>query len=175
MPPELTSEEQDKVEAGRKETKPSVYDPSGTVPTTISNDFEAWLILADKGVKQRAAKQINAILKAEADKDYQDLFKEASEKEEEAIEDQISDLSGATSTFTEWRGDAGVSGWEDVSEIAWLMQELQQGQSAAGEKEELEYLQNLRKASGVRLLTSTSSTGDRKTRLNAWLAAFNTY
>lgn len=175
MPRELSVSEEAKVESSRKAAKPTVYNPNGTTATVITNDFEAWLILADKSTKQKAIKQVNALLEAEEDKDYQDLFKEAAEKEQDSLEDQISSLESKATTFTDWRDATGVSGFEDVAEIGWMMQELQQGFLAAGEIEELEHLEKLREASETRLLTSKDSTADRKTRLNAWLAALSSY
>jgi len=172
---ELTVAEEAKVNAHRKSEKPSVYDPNGTTATVITNDFEAWLILADKSSKQKAIAQINALLEAEEDKDFQDLFKEASDAEEESLSSQTSLASGQATTFNDWRNSPGITGFEDVSEIVWMMQELQQSYLAAGELEELEHLDALREAAETRLLTSADSTADRKTRLNAWRAALSSY
>jgi len=172
---ELTVAEEAKVNASRKSEKPSVYNPNGTSSTVITSDFETWLILADKSSKQKAISQINSLLEAEDDKDYQDLFKEAAEKEKESLESQISSMGSQATAFNDWRSATGISGFEDVAEIGWMMQELQQGFVAAGEIEELEHLQSLREASETRLLASKDSTADRKTRLNAWLAALSSY
>ena len=172
---ELSVAEEAKVNANRKATKPSVYNPNGTTATSITNDFESWLILADKSSKQKAISQINSLLEAEDDKDYQDLFKEAADKEESSLAAQIATLTSKATTFTDWREATGIQGFEDVSEISWMMQELQQGFVAAGEIEELEHLEKLREAAETRLLTSKDSTADRKTRLNAWLAALSSY
>jgi hypothetical protein len=175
MPRDLSVAEEAKVNASRKTTKPSVYDPNGTTATVVTNDFETWLILADKSTKQKAIKQINALLEMEEDKDYQDLFKEAAEKEKDSLEAQASSLESNATTFTDWRDATGIQGFEDVAEIGWMMQELQQGVLAAGEIEELEHLEKLREAAETRLLTSKDSTASRKTRLNAWLAALSSY
>lgn len=175
MPKTLTDAEIAKVESQRKATRPQVYDPSSGAAQTISKDFEAWLILTDKSVKQNTIKQIKSLLDSEADSDFQDLFSLAVDMEKDSIDQEIGDLSGATSAFTDWRGDAGITGWQDVSEIGWMLQELQQGLNPIAEKEEATHMDLLRKAASERLLTSTKSEARRETRLKALLAVLNAY
>lgn len=175
MPKTLTDAEIAKVESQRKATRPQVYDPSSGAAQTISKDFEAWLILTDKSVKQNTIKQIKSLLDGEADSDFQDLFSLAVDNEKDSIDQEIGDLSGATSAFTDWRGDAGITGWQDVSEIGWMLQELQQGLNPIAEKEEATHMDLLRQAAAERLLTSTKSEARRETRLKALLAVLNAY
>lgn len=175
MPRDLTDSELAKVEQARKSTKPKVFDPNGTEATTISNDFESFLILANRDVKQRTIKQIKALLDAEADKDYRDLFAVASRNEAASLKLETGDLDETTSTFTEWREDPGISGWQDVAEIGWLVQELQQGLNPLAEKEEITHLDALREGAAQRLVTSQSSMARRETRLKAFIAAISSY
>jgi hypothetical protein len=173
MPRTLTAAEQVKVDSQRKNNKSSVYDPKGTNPTPISSDFESWLILTGKSTKQKTIDQINELLHAEVDEDYQLLLQESLDIEAESLQIQMTDLTDRTEALETWRKDPGVSGWEDVAEIGWMMQELQQGSSPISEKDELDHLEALRAACGNRLIVSKDSSGSRTTRLNAWLAALN--
>lgn len=175
MPRELTAKENLQVDNGRKDTKPSVYDPNGTTATLISNNMEAWLILTSKSVKAKALGWINSILESEADKDYQDLLKEATDKEAASLALQQTDLAPQVSNFTDWRSSAGIKGWEDVSEIGWLMQELQAGINPFQQTEEVTHLENLRAAATNRQQISPESVANRKQRLNAWISVLNAY
>lgn len=175
MPRDLTDAELAKVESKRKATRPQVYDPKGTTPITISKDFEAFLILAGRSVKQRTIKQIKALLDAEADSDFQDLFTMAADNEKDSLDLETEDLSSSTSAFQEWREDPGITGWQDVAEIGYMLQELQQGLNPIAEKEDVKHLDQLRDAALLRLLTSKKSEGRRETRLKALLAALNAY
>jgi hypothetical protein len=175
MPRSLTAAEEVTVESKRQASKPSVYDPKGKTPTQISKDFETWLILTGKTTKDKIVTQIKELQKAEADKDYQALLKEALDSEEKSLKAQMDDLSSRTEALETWRKDPGVAGFEDVAEIGWMTQELQQGSNPISEKEELDHFEALRAACGNRLIVSKDSTGDRTTRLNAWLAALNSY
>lgn len=175
MPRDLTDAELAKVESKRKSTRPQVYDPNSGSAQTISKDFEAWLILTDKNVKQTTIKQIKSLLDSEADSTFQDLFHIAVDNEKDSLDQEDGDLSGATSAFTEWRDDPGISGWQDVSEIGWMLQELQQGLNPISEKEETTHMDLLRGAAAERLLTSKKSEARRETRLKALLATLNAY
>ena len=175
MPRDLTTDEQNQVDAKRKGSKPQVYNPNGSSATEISLDFEAWLILTGKTVKQNTISQINAILDQEADKDYQDLFTEAATAEKESLAEEVGDLQEATSAFRSWREDPGVTGFQDTAEVSWMMQELQQGISPLAQIEDLTHAELLREAAETRLLLSKDSEAARETRLKAWLAALNAY
>jgi hypothetical protein len=175
MPKTLTDAELAKVESKRKSTRPQVYDPSSGDAQTISKDFEAWLILSDKSVKQSTIKQIKSLLDSETDSDFQDLFHLTVDFEKDSLDQETGDLSGATSAFTEWRGDPGISGWQDVSEIGWMLQELQQGLNPIADKEDVTHMDLLREAAAERLLTSKKSEARRETRLKALVAVLNAY
>jgi hypothetical protein len=175
MPRNLTAVEQATVESKRQANKPSVYDPRGKSPTAVSKDFETWLILTGKTPKDKVITQIKELQKAEADEDYQALLKETLDAEQKSLKGEMDDLSSRTDALETWRKDPGVAGFEDVAEIGWMTQELQQGSNPVSEKEELDHFEALRAACGNRLIISKDSTGDRTTRLNAWLAALNSY
>lgn len=175
MPKAITDAELANVESKRKTTRPQIYDPNNGAAQSISKDFEAWLILSDKSVKQNTIKQIKSLLDSEADSDFQDLFTSACDNEKDSLDQEIDDLSSATSAFTEWRGDAGITGWQDVSEIGWMLQELQQGLNPISEKEDAIHFDLLRAAALQRLLTSKQSEARRETRLKALLAVLNSY
>jgi hypothetical protein len=175
MPKSLTDAELAKVESQRKATRPQVYDPNSGDAQTISKDFEAWLILTDKSVKQNTIKQIKSLLDGETDSDFQDLFYLTVDNEKDSIDQELGDLTGATSAFTDWRGDAGITGWQDVTEIGWMLQELQQGLNPIAEKEDATHMDLLRDAAATRLLTSKKSEARRETRLKAILAVLNSY
>jgi hypothetical protein len=175
MPKSLTDAERAKVESKRKSTRPKVYDPSSGSAQTISKDFEAWLILSDKSVKQTTIKQIKTLRDSEADSDFQDLFTITCDNEKDSLDQEISDLSGQTSAFTEWRSEPGISGWQDVAEVGWMLQELQQGLNPIAEKEDATHFDLLRAGALQRLLTSKDSEARRETRLKALIAVLNAY
>lgn len=175
MPPKLSTEQSITLETKRKSSKPEVYNPNGTSATPISNDFEAWLILSSQGVKGQLVAWINQLLQQDTEKDYQDLLKETLTKELTSLDAQVAALSSQTSAYSDWRGSAGVKGWEDVAEIAWMLQELEAGNNAYTLLEELTHRQALRRAIDARMMVSADSVADKKTRLNAWVAALSTY
>ena len=175
MPPTLTSAQSAILESKRKTSKPQVYNPNGSSATTISNDFEAWLILSSSGVKGPLQEWISQLLQQDEEKDYQDLLKEMLDKEEASLDAQESALSAQTSAYQDWRASQGVRGWEDVAEVAWMLQELEAGNAAYASQEDLDHRQALRKAVAARLVTSPDSTANKKARLSAWIAALNTY
>jgi hypothetical protein len=175
MPKSLTDAELSKIESQRKATRPQVYDPSSGTAQTISKDFESWLILTDKSVKETTIGQIKSLLDSEADSDFQDLFYLTVDNEKDSLDQETGDLSGATSSFSDWRGSPGITGWQDVAEIGWMLQELQQGLNPIADKEEATHFDQLRAAAAERLLTSKQSEARRETRLKALLAALNAY
>jgi len=175
MPKDLTDAELATVESRRKSVRPQIYDPNSGSSQTISKDFEAWLILTDKNTKQSTIKQIKSLLDGEVDSDFQDLFTLTCDLEKESLDQEVSDLESATSAFSNWRSAPGITGWQDVTEIAWMSQELQQGLNPIAEKEDATHFDLLREASLQRLLTSKNSEARRETRLKALLAALNAY
>lgn len=175
MPPKLTSAQSATIEAKRKSSKPEVFNPNGTGATPVSNDFEAWLIFSSQAVKGPLQAWINQLLQQDTEKDYQDLLKETLDKEQATLDAQVAALSNQTSAYSDWRSSAGVKGWEDVAEIAWMLQELEAGNQAYTLLEDLTHRQALRRAIAARFVASADSTADKKTRLTAWIAALNTY
>jgi len=175
MPPNLTAAQESVVRTNSKSSKPSVYNPGGTTATAISSNFEAWLILTSKGVKSKLLGWLKTILDSEADKDYEDLLLETMTAEQLNLSTLSGNVATQTSSFDTWRADPGISGWQDVAEIGWLMQEVQQGFSPYQEQDELKHAEALRAAVGTRGASSKDSKASRKTRLNAWIAALNAY
>lgn len=172
---ELTTDQEKKVSARRKSARPSVYSPTGGGATTISKDFEAWLILTPKSIKAKAINWVKELQKVEADREYEDLLKECLDVEATSLEVQDMDLSSATQAFTDWRSNPSISGYETVTEISWLFQELQQGMSPHQELDEVTHHVRLRQAVADRYPISKKSTADRKTRLNTWVSVLNSY
>ena len=175
MPPILTPEQEALVRSKRQSVKPTVYDPNGTSSTSISNDFEAWLIVSAQGTRSKLLDWLNTILSSESNKEFEDLLKETLASETSYLASQLTDVEAQTTSFDAWRADPGVDGWQDVAEIAWLMQELQQGISVNAEKEDLEHLRALKEAVDARHFLSKDSIANRKDRLNAWVTALNSY
>ena len=173
--PDLTTEQSKQVESSRHSTRPSVFSPTGGGQVQVGEDFESWLILTPKSTKARAVEWITELLTREADDDYQNLLKETLDSEEASIEVQSMDLAGSTSAFTEWRSNPNVAGFEDVAEIGWLFQELQQGFAPYQEDAELTHYERLRAAVKSRFQLSKDSEATRKERLNSWIAALNAY
>lgn len=172
MPPTLTDEQEQKVAAARKTAKPTVYDPDGKTATTISPDFEAWLILTSSSLKSKAMSWITSLTQSDPDDAYQDLLHENDESLKTGLDHLQSIDSAKSSAFSSWRSNSGISGWEDVREISWLFQELQQRST---ETEELKYQQALRTAVYDRCREGKNSSADRNTRLKAWISALSTY
>jgi len=175
MPRALSSAESAKVESKRKSSKPEVYDPNGTSATPISNNFESWLILSSPGVKGQLLAWIKQLLQQDVEKDYQDLLKETLDKEESSLTAQQDALTPQITAYTDWKSSAGVRGWEDVAEIAWMLQELQTGFTAYQQQDALAHRQALRRAVAARHVASADSTANKKARLGAWVSALNTY
>jgi len=172
---ELTASERALVDSKRKSTRPTVYDPSGTEGTEVSKDFEAWLILSTADQRKGAVDQIRALLDSEADQDRKDLFRMVNAAEQLSLDQQTSDLTETTASFTEWRGNLNLTGFEDVAEVGWMVQELQQGLNAVGEQEDVEHFNRLRAIAYERLRTSADSVATREGRLRALLAALTAY
>lgn len=175
MPPTLTSAQSAKIESQRKDSKPQVYNPNGTSATPISNDFEAWLIVASGGVKSQLQTWIEKLLQQDTEKDYQDLLKETLDTETATLTAQLADLEPTTGAYSDWKSSNGVRGWEDVAEIAWMLQELEAGNGTYTLQEELQHRQAFCRAANARLVTSPDSVADKKTRLGAWIGALNSY
>lgn len=175
MPRTLTDSELATVESRRKRARPQMFDPGNGVTQTISKDFESWLILTDKSVKQSTIKQIKNLLDSEADSDFQDLFTLTCDLEKDSLDAETADLESATSSFSEWRSNPGISGWQDVTEIGWMLQELQQGFNPIADQEDVTHTDLLRAGALQRLLTSKDSEARRETRLKAILSVLNAY
>ena len=151
MPRALSAEEQATVNARKKPLRPTVYDPNTFSSQTVSANFEQWLILAPTQVKQTATTWVKEMLKTEADKDYADLLKQTVDTELSSIETQLTDLSSKTKAFDDWRSEAGLKGFEDVQETAWLIDELQAGFPPFQEEENLKMQQALLRHANDRL------------------------
>lgn len=171
----LTDEQKAAVQPKRKPTRPTLYSPTGGGLVTISEDFEAWLILSSKSLKAKVIGWIKEVQKGETDDVYQNLLKECLDVEKDSLEIQDMDLSSATSAFTEWRSDPQVEGFENVQEVGWLFQELQQGLAPYQELAEITHHERLRQAVSDRYPMSEDSEATRKTRLNTWIAVLNAY
>lgn len=175
MAPTLTKQQQSLVDSKRMTTRPSVYDPNSDNSTTITRDMEQWLILTSKSVKSQAISWIKEILKSESDDTYQNLLKETLDAEAASLSVMETDLGGATSAFTTWRKDPQISGYEDVTEIGWLFQELQQGVAPYEELAQVKHAERFVEAVSDRFAISKESTTSRKARLNTWIAVLNSY
>jgi hypothetical protein len=175
VPAELTKDQETKVSSQRKSNRPSIYNPNDGGAVTISRDLEQWLILTPKDTKAKIVDWIKELKKAEVDEDFQDLLKETLDKEEASLSIQQMDLEAQLTQYLSWRNNPNISGYEDVAEIGWLFQELQQGFSPRADLDVVEHASRLRQGVADRLPTSQDSEDKKTTRLDAWLAVLNSY
>lgn len=157
-------------------TRPTVYDPnSAGDPVTISLAFEKWLTSVPKEVKDKVIAWIDQLLQMDTDDVYQDLLKETVEKERASLAIEEMDLGEASTSFSAWRDNPQVAGYENVAEISWLFQELQQGFTPFTELDAINYRGRLNDAVETRFSVSKASKATREKRLKAWIVCLNSY
>lgn len=121
----LTSDEQKKVRAARKQSKPAIYESATGTLQEISDHFEAFLILADPGVKAKAATYLTIILKFDINN-----LSDRNKLMARWLDDEINDLNKAVDgykdildQYDDIKDDLAsfVQGFEDVPEVNLLL------------------------------------------------------
>ena len=174
--PTLTTEQNKKVEAGKRKERPQAFDPSGAGAKTIGEEFEQWLILTPKTSKAKIIDWVNNLMKEDPDDAYQDLLKETMDKESAGLELEDMDRASSVDSYKTWKKDnLSLKGFKNVKEIGWLFQELQQGQTPFTFVDDVFYRSQMNRATGERFRLSKDSLADRKTRLRSWVVLLNSY
>lgn len=132
MAVELDSDERARVEAARLSDRPKYYSAESLQDTTISADFEAFLILQDPATIGATLSWLTtASLLGDLGLDRRALGFEALLVEQSDVSDQLAEIQTSTAAFNLWKEAFRAGKFSDTPEVGLIVRDLQ------GQAEEL--------------------------------------
>jgi len=126
MAVELDSDERARVEAARLPDRPEYYNAESLQDTTISEDFEAFLILQDPvTIGATLGWLTTTSLLAELALDRKAVAFEALLVEQADTTDRLDELQLSTASFNLWRASFQAGKFSEASEVGLLVRDLQ--------------------------------------------------
>jgi hypothetical protein len=126
MAVELDSDERARVEAARLPQRPSYYNAASLQDTTISQDFEAFLILQDAAtIGATLAWLTTTGLLANTALTRSAVAFEALIVEQQDTADQLGEVEESTTAFNAWRAAFQAGKFSDTSEVGLIIRDLQ--------------------------------------------------
>jgi len=126
--PVLTDEQQRQVARRRKSTRPAYWSASAGAFSEISQDFEAYIILLQQGLRAK----LGTVLKNSTDlatrqKDRDELLAEVIQAEINDSKKTVDELDNTLSAYSSFEQEVGFSAWADVPEVSLMAQDIRRG------------------------------------------------
>jgi len=122
----LTPDQSAKVDRNRKDPTPTYYSATALADVVISPDFEAYLILLTDSVKDQIVQQFkNVKTTGSTRKDRDDLLSLALTSELADAQSKFDLYNSSLQSFTTFRQNLAVDGFETVVEIGTAITDLQ--------------------------------------------------
>lgn len=126
MAVQLDSDERARVEAARLTTRPKYFSASTGTEQTISEDFEAFLILQDAATISATLAWLSAAgLLATQQLDRDAIAFEANVAEQTDTADQLDEVTTTTTAFNAWRTAFRAGKFSDTPEVSLIIRDLQ--------------------------------------------------
>jgi hypothetical protein len=122
----LTADEIKKVDENRQTPTPTVFSAVTGTDVPISLDFEAYLILLSDSLKDEIIQQLKTVNQNnDTRKDRDELLSMALTSDIADAQNRFTLLESDLQTFTDFRDKISVEGFEAVSEIGVVLDDLQ--------------------------------------------------
>lgn len=173
----LTTEEQEKVNSNRKEEKPTYYSSAFKKDIEISDDYEAFLILADSSTRISMQSLINdsSTFKDEnAERD--ELLEKALDLDESDATGALTEIQATLTQFNTLRDKITIENkFSNITEIGLILSDLQR---SIGELTSLQdRLQHASIMGGINRIKVNQdfTTEDDAKQLKSWLNSLQAY
>ena len=172
----LTQDQLDRVGRHRLDPRPSYYNATIKGDVTISELFEAFLILLSDEVKDRMIDFLKSTKEDNTDrKDRDELLTLAMENDLEDSQAKVTLLEEEQQEFSDFRNELNIENFEEVSEVGVLLADLQ---TAMGEQ--LTFLDRMQHLNTYSLVlkekfNSGKINEDLLTEMESWISVINRY
>lgn len=174
----LTNAEAEQVRSQRREPgdRPTYFNSGSGENAEISEQFEAFLILLSQGVKTEAVTWINAIANLIPDREeWNEVLLETIAQQIANAETLNSDVNETYSGYEAFRTNFRIDGFEDITEIGMLLDDLQVGMGSLNERSRnAKHLEVISSLLDLRA-QDTSYNSDRLRQLRSWVTPLMTY